>query len=363
MKRRTFLGLMGAAAASTALGSSPAEAKHFEGYPDAMGVLFDATRCIGCRQCEAACNKVNNLAKPELPFDDLSMLDAPRRPAAEAYTVVNKFTPAQSKTPVFLKTQCNHCMEPACSSACFVRAFKKESDGSVTYDASVCVGCRYCMVACPFSVPAYTYDDPITPEVRKCHMCHPHIAKGERSLPGCVEGCPKEALTYGKRDELLKIARERMRRNPGKYVDGIYGEREMGGTNWLYISGVPFEELGLRTDLGVDPAPTFTKGALGGVAMVVGLWPVLLTGIYGMSKLNAKDANRAKKQAVEDALAEAQAKHEAAMKQAQEKAAKDKEATVDREVKKALAEAAKAAEAAQAAEADSADNADKGGEA
>ncbi|WP_022660546.1 sulfate respiration complex iron-sulfur protein HmcB [Paucidesulfovibrio longus] len=356
MKRRTFLGLMGATVASAAVGTgvtaTPAEAAHFDGYPDAKGVLFDATRCIGCRQCEAACNKVNNLAKPDTPFDDLSVLEEKRRPHAETFTVVNKFQPEGSNLPVFLKTQCNHCQEPACASACFVRAFKKNPDGSVTYDASVCVGCRYCMMACPFNIPAYTYDDPITPEVRKCHMCHPHIAAGERTVPGCVEGCPKEALVYGKRDELIKIARERMAKNPGKYVDAIYGETEMGGTNWLYISGVPFEELGMRTDLGVKPAPEMTKGALAGVAMVVGLWPVLLTGVYGMSKLNAKDADSAKKQAVENALAEAEAKHQAAMKQAQDKAAKDKEATVEREVKKALEEAKKAAEAEQAEDKD-----------
>jgi Fe-S-cluster-containing dehydrogenase component len=352
MKRRTFLGLMGAtavgAAAGTGVLATPAEAAHFEGYPDAMGVLFDATRCIGCRKCEAACNQVNDMEQPERPFDDLAVLEEKRRTHAESYTIVNRFQPESSSIPVFLKTQCNHCMEPACASACFVRAFKKNPDGSVTYDADVCVGCRYCMVACPFNVPAYTYDDPITPEVRKCHMCHPHMAAGKRSLPGCVEACPKEALTWGRRDDLLRIARDRMRANPGKYVDGIYGEREMGGTNWLYISGVPFEELGLRTDLGVKPAPEFTKGALAGVAMVVGLWPVLLTGIYGMSKLNAKDARKAQEAAVSAMKAECEADHQAAMKQAQEKAAKDKQAAVEREVKKALEEAKKAAEAEQA---------------
>jgi len=162
ISRRKFLGLIGTAGATVALGgvAQAAGNHHFEGYPDTYGVLFDATLCIGCRKCEAGCQKVNeqDLTKPEVPFDDLKVLDAPRRTSATAYTVVNKFADAGAKGPVFVKKQCNHCLEPACASACFVKAFTKNATGAVTYNANVCVGCRYCMVACPFNIPTYDYN-------------------------------------------------------------------------------------------------------------------------------------------------------------------------------------------------------------
>lgn len=351
MLRRTFLGLLGASAAGLATGKPAAAAAntHFAGYPDAKGVLFDGTRCIGCRKCEAGCNEVNELQAPEKPFDDLTVLDEKRRTTQDAYTVVNKYEVEGGKA-VFRKMQCNHCMEPACASACFVSAFKKEPSGAVSYNESVCVGCRYCMVACPFYVPSYSYDDPITPKVIKCTMCDPLIKAGKRTMPGCVEACPKEALVYGKRDDLLKIARARIAKNPDRYVDHIYGETEMGGTNWLYLSGVPFEEVGLNMHLGTTPAPKFTKGALGAVAMVVGIWPVLLGGIYGVTKLTRNEANKARMDAVADAIAKTAAEGDAKLKAAMDKAAADKAATVEREVKKALEEAAKAQEAASEGE-------------
>jgi Fe-S-cluster-containing dehydrogenase component len=348
MKRRTFCGLLGATAATLACGRPGlAAVKHFEGYPDAKGVLFDATRCIGCRKCEAACNTVNELPEPEKPFDDLSVLETTRRPDGSAYTVVNKYIGPDGK-PVFRKLQCNHCQEPACASACFVRAFNKEPSGAVSYDVSVCVGCRYCMVACPFYVPAYTYDDPITPQVMKCTLCDPLIQSGKRDVPGCVEACPKEALVYGRRDDLIRIARERIRQSPDSYVDHIYGEHEMGGTSWLYVSGVPFGEIGMREDLGTTSAPKFTKGALAGVAMVVGLWPVLLTGIYAVSKRNWKDADEQRVQAVKDALAKAAEEKDEALKKAKEQADLARDNAVETARKEGFEEGVKSVEAPEA---------------
>lgn len=350
MLRRTFLGLLGATAAGLATGKPALAAENtvFPGYPGAKGVLFDSTRCIGCRKCEAKCNEVNDLPDPEKPFDDLTVLEETRRPNQNAYTVVNKYE--TEKGAVYRKLQCNHCQEPACASACFVKAFTKQPSGAVTYDESVCVGCRYCMVACPFYVPAYSYDDPITPKVIKCTLCDPLIKAGKRTIPGCVEACPKEALVYGEREELIKIARERIRQHPDRYVDHVYGESEMGGTNWLYISGVPFSELGMDTHVGNTPAPKYTKGALGAVAMVVGIWPVLLGGIYGVSKVTRREADKKRMEEVAEAIAKTKAEGDAAMKAAMEKAAADKTATVEREVKKALEEAAKAAEADETGE-------------
>ena len=336
MLRRTFLGLLGAAGASAALPKPAAAAgKHFGPHPDTQAVLFDATRCIGCRKCELACNEVNKLPAPDRKFDDLTVLDTERRTDEKTFTVVNKY--ATAKGTVFRKMQCNHCLEPACASACFVRAFKKENNGPVSYDASVCVGCRYCMVACPFNIPAYEYDEPITPRVRKCTMCAPRLAEGK--LPGCVEKCPKEALTFGPRDEIIKIARARIAAFPDRYVDHIYGEREMGGTSWLYISGVPFSEIGLREDLGTASAPELTSGALAAVPMVVGLWPVLLGGIYAVSKRKDKVANEEKVLAVKNALTRAGQEAEKKLSEELKKADVANKRLIEVEVKKAVEEA------------------------
>lgn len=300
ISRRKFLGWIGAAGLSTALGGTAraATTKHFKGYPDSRGVLFDSGLCIGCRSCEEACNKVNELPPPDLPFKDLSVLNEKRRTTTKAYTVVNRYN--SSKGPLFRKIQCNHCLEPACASVCFVRAFKKTKEGPVTYDSSVCVGCRYCMVACPFEIPTYEYHKVLEPRVVKCTMCYPRVIKG--LLPGCVEICPTEALYFGKRKDLIRIARERIRRYPNRYVDHVYGEHEMGGTNWLYLSGVPYKEVGMREDLGVTPASELTAGALSTVPMIVGLWPVLLTGIYAMTKRSDKIAKREKALAIDQAV-------------------------------------------------------------
>jgi formate dehydrogenase iron-sulfur subunit len=343
ISRRKFLGWLGAAGAGTTLGrpALAAGTPTFSGYPDSLGVLFDATRCIGCRKCEQACNQVNELPPPEKPFSDLTVLDPKRRTTAKAYMVINRYDNIPgTKGPVYRKIQCNHCLEPACASACFVRAFSKRSNGAVTYDESVCVGCRYCMIACPFEIPAYEYDKAFSPRIMKCTFCHPRLIKGQ--LPGCVEICPVEALTFGKRAHLIKIARERMELFPGRYIDHIYGEREMGGTTWLTISGVPFRELGMREDLGVTPAPELTKGALSVVPIVAGMWPVLLTGIYAISQRRDKIAREEKAAAVAEAVAQAQAEAKAKLTEALAKADKDKKAAIEKEIKKALDEAAKA---------------------
>ena len=332
LSRRSFLFGLGAAGTGLAAGTKAiaSTGKEFNGYPGSQGVLHDISRCVGCRACEKACNTVNDLAVPERPFDDMSVLAETRRTGQETFTVVNRFEP-RGKRPHFAKIQCNHCQEPACVSVCFVRALKKSPEGPVVYNPDLCVGCRYCMVACPFDAPAYEYDKAFTPRVRKCTMCGPRLAEGK--LPGCVEACPKEALIFGERDALLAIAKERIRKNPERYIDQVYGEKEMGGTSWLYISDVPFKEVGMRTDLGKTPAPALTSGALGVVPMVVGLWPVFLTGMYGMTKRREKVAAQEQKAAVSEAVQEAEAK-----------AAKELEARLakaDTEKKKALDKAEK----------------------
>lgn len=352
ISRRKFIGCMAAAAFGTTTGATrlahAVSGKEFTGYPDSFGVLHDSTLCIGCRKCELACNQVNNLDKPDKPFDDLSVLDDRRRTGEAAYTVVNKFD-----GNVFAKIQCNHCQEPACASACFVKALYKDKTGAVVYDESLCVGCRYCMVACPFNVPAFTYNDPLTPKITKCTMCLPLIQEGK--LPGCVDICPKEAMTFGRRADLVKLARQRIAQNPDQYVDHIYGEHEMGGTAWMYLSGIPFSDIGMREDLGTTSAPELTAGPLAAVPIVVGLWPVLLTGVWAINKRKEKIAAQEQAAAVQAAKDQAAQEKTKALEALQQKLAKEKETAVAAEVKKALEEAEQKAQQAEAPDETTAD--------
>jgi hypothetical protein len=175
----------------------------------------------------------------------------------------------------------------------------------------------------------------------KCTLCHPLITSGKLTVPGCVGACPVEALIYGRREDLIQIARKRLCDFPGRYLNHIYGEHEMGGTNWLYLSGVPFAALGMREDLGTLPAPELTSGALAAVPIVAAVWPVLLTGIYAINKRKNAIAQEETAQAVAKAMAQTQAEAEAKLKKAMTKAEADQKAAIQREVKKALEEAAK----------------------
>lgn len=354
MKRRAFLALLGGAGAGAALSAplaTAAPAGNFPGFPESNGVLHDTTLCIGCRRCESACNTVHDLPKPKKPFTDLKVLNVKRRTTAVEWTVVNKYEPSQGK-PVFRKAQCLHCAEPACASACFVRAFTKNPDGSVTYDASLCVGCRYCMVACPFNIPGYTYDRALNPLVQKCDMCHERQQKG--LVPGCVEGCPTGAIVFGKRTDLIEIARKRIADNPGRYQKHIYGEHEMGGTAWMTISGAAFSQVGLDENLGTKPAGEYTAGVLGAVPMVVGLWPVLLGGAYAITRRKEQIAAEEQADAVREALAVAAARSEEGLQKALDKAAKEQEKAVNKALEDGkaagLEEAAAAAAEAEATE-------------
>ena len=203
MNRRKFLTFMGTAGVASALGTAKvAEASHtFPYYDNGYGVLHDMTRCIGCRKCEEGCNKVNNLKKPDVPFSDLTVTHKHRRMTPNEWTVVNRWDMGNNEF-FFRKQQCFHCNDPACASACFTKCYTKNPDGSVTYNGKQCVGCRYCMVACPFYVPSFEYDEPFDPLIKKCTFCHNRLEKGQ--LPGCVEACTMDALTFGRRSDLIK---------------------------------------------------------------------------------------------------------------------------------------------------------------
>jgi formate dehydrogenase iron-sulfur subunit len=232
-------------------------------------LLFDSTRCIGCGACYNACKEKNKLPATAVNFlrDDLS---------ADTYTVVNR------RNNRYVRRMCMHCEEPTCVSVCPVGALAKSPEGPVSYDASKCMGCRYCMQACPFNIPQYEWDNPITPRVRKCDMCRDRVAAG---LPtACATVCPTGATRFGDREELIAEAQARIRNNPGRYVDHVYGVTEVGGTSVLLLSAVPFDTLGYRTDLLLEPLPQLTWNVLHKLPKIVGVGGVLMSGIWWITK-------------------------------------------------------------------------------
>jgi Fe-S-cluster-containing dehydrogenase component len=272
--RRGFLEVAAVGAGIAAAGRAQASDAAPSGATDSPGMLVDTTLCVGCRGCEAACAEANGNPSPP---EGEEVFAKQRETSEHAFTVVNK----AEGTNRFAKRQCMHCIAPACASACPVRAMDKKPEGPVTYDPTNCLGCRYCMIACPFEIPKYEYGSN-TPRVRKCTFCAERQAAGLR--PACAEVCPSGALTFGRRGELLEIAKARIYGNPQRYLHHVYGEHEAGGTSWLYISDVPFEKLALRTGMGDDRYPALVAGALGAPPFVMTLWPPLLMGIYAFSK-------------------------------------------------------------------------------
>jgi formate dehydrogenase iron-sulfur subunit len=231
---------------------------------DRMGVLVDTTVCVGCRKCEWACKTAHNLPTgPMESYDDQNVFKRMRRPNAEALTVVNEYPALIGDTfPTAVKVQCMHCDHPACVSACIVGAFSKEENGSVIWDTDKCMGCRYCMVACPFQIPAFQFEKALHPEIRKCDFCFNRTK--EDKLPACVDICPVEAITYGKRDELIAVARQRIKLYPKRYYDHIYGQYEIGGTAWMYLANRNFAELNFPK-FGNNPAPGVSEAIQHGI--------------------------------------------------------------------------------------------------
>lgn len=276
VNRRLFLktAAAGAAALTTASGASAATplAAIAAGR---RGVLVDTTKCVGCRACEAACAETNSLPEPATGGD---VFGATRDTDTRTYTVVNA---SAGEPERFVKRQCMHCLEPACASACLVRALDKTPTGPVVYHKNLCLGCRYCMIACPFGVPKYEYDSPL-PYVQKCTFCADRQDKGE--APGCTSVCPSGALLFGNRNKLVELAKERLYAPGSTYVRHIYGEHEVGGTSWMYITDVPFETLDLPANLGDYAYSSLTQASLAAVPFVLTLWPPLLMGIYTFSK-------------------------------------------------------------------------------
>jgi formate dehydrogenase iron-sulfur subunit len=267
LKRRQFLKACGLAGAGTLLPAG-ARAEHPGRKPDpeAIGVLVDSTYCVGCRKCEWACQDTHTRPGQDMQsFRNAGEFDSPRRPTQNAFTVVNAYpNPEIAAGLDFIKFQCMHCVDPACASACIVGALAKEQQGPVSYDAGKCIGCRYCMVACPFQIPTYEYDDPLLPRVMKCTLCFEKTSQTETIRPACVSICPEGCLIYGKRERLLEYGRERIAQNPDRYLPEIYGEHVVGGTSWLYLTTRPPTEVGFP-ELGDAALPHFTERVQHGI--------------------------------------------------------------------------------------------------
>ncbi len=293
ISRRDFLKVGGSIVAWSIVGSEHAVASEdFTGNPDRVGMLTDTTRCIGCRRCEAACNKANKLPEAKTSFEDTTVFEEKRKPYVadvQSYTAVNRYEGEDGK-PVYRKLQCMHCDEPACVSACPVAAMKKSKEGPVVWDEKLCIGCRYCITACPFYVPAFEYSSAFEPKIQKCFMCYQRIKDG--LIPACAEACPVEAITFGKRKDLIKMAKQRIWGEPDKYIDHVYGEEEAGGTGWMYISGVPFEKLGFPENIGITSYPKLTKDFLSMVNLTLVSWPALLGGFYLAAHQKPHDAHK-----------------------------------------------------------------------
>jgi formate dehydrogenase iron-sulfur subunit len=199
------------------------------------GILTDVTKCIGCERCVEACVRVN-----KLPEDFPAHYKAPDGLSAERFTSIVKIPGKEEGTWRRVRRQCMHCQDPSCAAACLVGAFTKRPDGAVDYDASKCIGCRYCMLACPFMIPRYEYDQPL-PYIRKCKMNEECRVPGGQ--PACVDACPTGATIFGPREELIKEAKRRIAQKPELYVNRIYGEHIFGGTSVMYISDVPLGQV------------------------------------------------------------------------------------------------------------------------
>jgi formate dehydrogenase iron-sulfur subunit len=288
--RRDFLKLA-VAGASTALVQgvmAPKEVLAASSTPEpaseSKAVLYDVTKCVGCRACQNACKRWNNMPADSTDYDGI--YDNPFRLSSKTLTLIKykEIEDNGEKEIIFCKYQCMHCVHPACAEACIVGALVKTPQGPVTYDRGKCIGCRYCMVACPFGVPCFEWDKSL-PWIRKCTFCADRQAQGRE--PACVDACPTGALKFGEREELINEARQRIESAPGKYVDHIYGEKEVGGTSWMYLSPVPFDQLRFPA-LGSTPVTVDVERAMGAVPPVLLGVAVAMTGIYAISKRRQK---------------------------------------------------------------------------
>jgi formate dehydrogenase iron-sulfur subunit len=230
-----------------------------------VAVLVDVTRCTGCERCAIACAEANG--------HDPAVAERDRATTRDGFSADRWCTVVEAAEGRFARKSCMHCLEPSCVSACLVGSLKKTPEGPVVYDPDKCIGCRYCMLACPFHVPRYEWSQ-VVPFMRKCDLCAARLRRGER--PACVEACPHDVLSYGNRKELLERAHRIIHEHPGRYLPHVWGETELGGTSILYVSDVDLAALGWPSaETPAIPAltePVIEKTPVLGGAVLMGVW-------------------------------------------------------------------------------------------
>lgn len=294
VNRRDFLKMAAGSGLLLASNVEPAYSAKPQLPPDAVGMFYDATLCIGCKSCMVNCKKYNSMPGGALyskgsavPYEfatPLKMWDAPADLSAKTLNIIKAYKSGTGLTKdtaedgySFIKQHCLHCLDPACVSVCPVAALQKDPrNGVVFYDKDKCIGCRYCQLACPFAIPKFEWEK-ASPQIRKCQLCHHRYAEGKYSA--CCEFCPTGASIFGKVVDLQNEAKKRLTLKTGteyafpvqtvdssiksvrpvsKYVNHIYGMNEAGGTQYLLLAGVPFEQLGFNPNITDQTYPTLT---------------------------------------------------------------------------------------------------------
>jgi formate dehydrogenase iron-sulfur subunit len=278
--RRTFLKQVGAGvAAMMASQMLPVSVWADEAtLATTPAMLIDLTRCTGCNSCALACKESNNLPGSKEPPTALS---------SDSYTFVDRLqvtTAAGATVERTVKRQCMHCLDPACVSACPAAAMYKSDEGPIIYRAERCLGCRYCQIGCPFGVPSFEWNNGLTPVISKCWLCYDRLQAGQN--PACASACPTGAIRFGRRDHLLAEAHAQIVSNPGRYVDHVFGEFEVGGTSMLYLSDIPFAELGFPVDLPHTAPPEETEKIMTKLPVVIAGVTMLMAGTVVVTHRN-----------------------------------------------------------------------------
>ena len=273
LDRRSLLKGLALTATGLTVLPGPAEARQRRtAPPDAKGLLYDTTRCIGCKACVVACKEANGMPADTDGYGG-GLYDSPEGLNEYTKNVIQLYEGEGEAS--FVKRQCMHCIDPACVGACMLGALQKREHGIVWWDGDKCVGCRYCQMACPFNVPKFQWSKRV-PTIVKCELCRHRLAEGK--IAACAEVCPRQAVIFGNYAELLDEAHRRLAEHPDRYVPKVYGEHELGGTQCLYLSHVPFEKLGFRFQHD-EPVPevqqTVQHGIYQGFAAPVALYALL----------------------------------------------------------------------------------------